>query len=307
MTEWSTSEAVKVPESRKISNSEVSTWLVCQRQYYYSFDLALEPNSYTEALSRGLLGHEVLACYFSELKRGKDHEDAVVTARTFLSSFMHGGPYNLDLVLEMDRILTGYWAYRQGDSDWEILHVEEQFNVFFTTEFEFSMRLDLLVRDRSTQEIILVDHKFVYDFWNQDDLALNPQLPKYIGALRVNGFKVDRAILNQIRYRKLKDPTPDRLYVRESYTPSNNKVVTVVRDQITASEEIVTWRNLPLEERGKKAKCILNKVVCRNCPVKRLCADELDGGDIKYLAATEFKSRTYGYNEPSTASLESLI
>ena len=307
MTDLLTSETVSMAEPRKISNSEVSTWLVCERQYYYQFDLNLEPIRHSEALNRGLLGHEILACYYKELQRGRTHEEAMHTAREFLKSFISGNVYDLPVVLEVDNILQSYWAYRQGDPNWRILHVEEQFNVFFTQEFEFSMRLDLLVQDLTTGEVILVDHKFVYDFWTQDDLALNPQLPKYIGALRVNGFKVDRALLNQLRYRKLKEPTPERLFVRESYSPSNQKVVNIVRDQITASEEIMAWRALPLEERGKKAKHILNKVVCKNCPAKLLCQQELDGAPLDYLIQTEYKSRTYGYNEPSTAGLEALI
>jgi len=294
-------------QSRKISNSEVSTWLVCKRQYYYGFDLALEPIKFNESLSRGLLGHEVLACYYKELQRGRNHETAMATARKFLGEFMGRNVYDLPIILEVDKILQGYWAYRQGDPNWRILHVEEQFDVFLTQEFEFSMRLDLLVQDITTGEVILVDHKFVYDFWTQDDLALNPQLPKYIGALRVNGYKVDRAILNQLRYRNLKEPTPERLFVREPYAPSNQKVVNVVRDQISASQEIVAWKELPLEERGKKAMRILNKVVCRGCPAKVLCQQELDGAPLDYLIKTEYKQRTYGYNEPSTASLESLI
>lgn len=307
MTEHLTSEVVDVPQTRKISNSEVSTWLVCQRQYYYQFDMALEPIRFSDALSRGLLGHDVLAHYYKALQAGTDWEDAAKEAREYLMGFMGGSSYALETVLEIDGILQGYWAYTQGDPNWRILHVEEQFNVFFTQEFEFSMRLDLLVQDTTTGEVILVDHKFVYDFWTQDDLALNPQLPKYIGALRVNGFKVDRAILNQLRYRKLKEPTPERLFVRESYSPSNNKVVNVVRDQITKSQEIMRWRELPIEERGARATRILNKVVCRGCPVKLLCQQELDGAPLDYLVQNEFKSRTYGYNEPSTASLENLI
>lgn len=306
MTEH-TSEVVNVANPRKISNSEVSTWLVCQRQYYYQFDLSLEPVYFSEALSRGLLGHEVLAVYYKALKDGVPHDDAVFKARQFLMTYMGGTTYDLSIVLEVDTILQAYWAYRQGDPNWRILHVEEQFTTFLSNEFEFSMRLDLLVQDLTTGEIILVDHKFVYDFWTQDDLMLNPQLPKYIGSLRANNIKVDRAILNQLRYRKLKEPTPERLFVHESYTPTNAKVVNVIRDQITKSQEIIAWRELPLEVRAKKATRILNKIVCKSCPVKTLCTAELDGAPIDYLIKSDYKSRSYGYNEPSTASLEALI
>jgi hypothetical protein len=59
-----TSEASDLVDTRRISNSEVSTWLTCQQRYYYEFDLKLAPIHNTEALSRGILGHEVLAKYY---------------------------------------------------------------------------------------------------------------------------------------------------------------------------------------------------------------------------------------------------
>jgi hypothetical protein len=79
-----TSEASDLVDTRRISNSEVSTWLTCQQRYYYEFDLKLAPIHNTEALSRGILGHEILAHYYIARKSGHAHEDCVAMARSFL-------------------------------------------------------------------------------------------------------------------------------------------------------------------------------------------------------------------------------
>jgi hypothetical protein len=137
----------------------------------------------------------------------------------FLGSHMGGGSqFDLAIVLELDKILANYWPIAEN-LPWEILHVEQQFDVWLTQEFEFSMRLDLLIRDLSDGKIKVVDHKFVYDFWNMDKIRLSGQLPKYIGALRANNIKVDDAILNQIRYRKMKAPTLDQLFQQTPVAP----------------------------------------------------------------------------------------
>jgi hypothetical protein len=303
-----TSEASDLVDTRRISNSEVSTWLTCQQRYYYEFDLKLAPIHNTEALSRGILGHEVLAKYYIARKAGHSHSDCVEVARTFLGSYMGGGSqFDLAIVLELDKILANYWPIAES-LPWEILHVEQQFDVWLTQEFEFSMRLDLLIRDLSDGKIKVVDHKFVYDFWNMDKIRLSGQLPKYIGALRANNIKVDDAILNQIRYRKMKAPTLDQLFQQTPVAPSNARVVNTVRQQIIASQEIMKWKDLPVEMRGKRALRVLNPMVCNGCPVKGLCMEELDGAPIEYLMQSEYKSREYGYNnEPSTAALENLV
>ncbi len=285
-------------DMRRISNSEVATWLTCKRKYYYEFDLALEPVKSSPALGRGILLHEVLANYYQCLKDGFTHEAAIVNARQLLQTFMANNSYGMETVIEVDRLLAGYWAHYKGDPDWEILEVERGYDVELTSAYEYALRLDLLVKSRSTGHVILVDHKTAYDFWSADDLDLNPQFPKYIGSLRANGLKVDKAILNQIRTRKLKAPGPDDLYRRTVSNPSNAKVANAMREQMLASEEIVAHRALPVEVQEATAIRLLNKAGgCKFCDVKPLCMSEYDGGNITHMVANEFKKRTYGYND----------
>lgn len=305
---------------RRISNSEVATWLTCKRKYYYEFDLNLEPKVSSGALGKGTLLHEGLALYYASLKEWDEgagtpgdpagvtrrHESAVNRARTMLQNFLaSGNGYDFETVMEVDRLLQGYWNFYQGDPNWEILEVEKGYDLAMTEDYEYSLRLDLLVRERNTGAIVLVDHKTAYDFWTEDDLDLNPQFPKYIGSLRANGVNVDKAVLNQIRTRSIKAPTLDQLFRRTVCKPNLAKIGNAMREQVISSMDIMKHRNLPLEVKDQNSVRILSKQVCKFCNVKSLCLAEYDGGDITVAKETDFRQRTYGYNptDNETAAL----
>lgn len=284
-------------DMRKISNSEVATWLRCQRKYYYEFDLNLQPNVQGQALSRGVLLHEILATYYQALKDGGNHSTAMNIGRGVLMQFMgQADQFAIETVMEVDRLLAGYWAFYNGNPDWEIIEVEKQYDVPITDDYEFSMRLDLLVKDRKTGDLAIVDHKTTYDFWQPEDVELNGQFPKYIAALRANGIMVNKVIINQIRTRKIKSTSPDDLYRHAICKPSQAKLTNAMKEQILASEEISKHRTLSIEVKQNISKRVLSKDICKNCDVRPLCISEFDGGDISLMASTEFKQRDYGYN-----------
>jgi len=103
---------------RKISNSEVSSWLACRNQYRYAFDLDLEPIKTKDTLSRGVEGHKILAVYYEQLLAGKSHEDAMLVARTVLQHDLAGNDSgaSMDICLDVDRILQMYWGFYGRDN-----------------------------------------------------------------------------------------------------------------------------------------------------------------------------------------------
>lgn len=288
---------------RRISNSEVATWLTCKRKYYYEFDLNLEPRISSGALGKGTLLHEGLAVYYEDLQAGNSHKVATEVARTRLQSYLSASEYDFETVMEVDRLLQGYWNFYQGDPNWEILEVEKGYDLSMTEDYEYSLRLDLLVRERDTGLVVLVDHKTAYDFWTEDDLDLNPQFPKYIGSLRANGVNVDKAVLNQIRTRSIKAPTMEQLFRRTTCKPSLAKIQNAMREQVISSMEIIQHRALPVEVQAANSVRLLNKTMCKFCNVKSLCLAEYDGGDISVSIETDFRPRTYGYNPTEDAAV----
>jgi hypothetical protein len=254
-------------------------------------------------MAKGTLLHDVLALYYERLKAGIKHSTAIIDARSRLQGYLAGNAYALDTITEVDKLLNGYWNHYQGDPDWEILGVETGYDLTLAEAYTYSLRLDLLVRVRSTGATVLVDHKTAYNFWTEDSLNLNPQFPKYIASLRANGINVDYAILNQIRTRSLKAPGPDDLYRRTKCVPSIAKLTNAMKEQIIASQRIVQHRELPLEVRNSTSLRTLNKMVCDGCRVKSLCMSEYDGGDISIQIQTDYQPRTYGYNDPTEDDL----
>lgn len=286
---------------RKISNSEVSTWNSCQRRYHYEYDLNLTPIVRGKAISTGILGHTALAAYYQARKDGATHDNAVDQAISSLN-YAVSDPDTFEVAMDVNRILTMYFN-GYGDeigTTYKVVEVEQQHDVPLTAESTYSMRLDALMFNLKTGKLELWDHKFVYDFWNFDKLNLSGQFPKYVGALKFDSKDIDVCVLNQLRYRKLKGPSFDDLFKRTVQQPSPLKVKRALKEQVIATQEILTWRELPIGTRGDLAKRVLSPMVCNFCPYKNPCMAEFDGNDLKFVLQNEFTTKTdYGYNAPT--------
>lgn len=287
----------ELQDPRRISNSEVGTWTTCKRKYYFAFDLKLEKIERGEALSRGVIGHEVLESYYGILAEGHSHEDAKHIAATKLTEIMTRPGSDMKLCLSLKTLLDRYWDYYQGHPDWEILEVESSYDLPMTNDFTMPMRLDLLIRIKSTGKIYILDHKFCYDFWSYHQIALSPQFAKYVAGLRYDGKQIDGCILNQIRYRSMKDQDPAKYFKQEVVVPSNAKIRNVVREHIVVSQEIVEHRSKPPGIREALSVHVLNTMICKGCDFKDICASELDGGETEFLIQNEYQTNTYDYNK----------
>jgi hypothetical protein len=297
---------IVVADLRRISNSEVGTWLTCRYKYYLSFVKQIAPKQMGTALGKGTLGHEVLAIYYQRLMDGVPHETAKHDAVNHLMYVMSTSEgYSLDVCTEVRRILEAYWAYYSNDEvTWKILAVEKSFDLDLNESYGMPMRLDLLVQD-ADGKIALVDHKFFYDLPNYDKLALNVQFPKYVGALRHNDIQVDYCVLNVLRTRVLKNPAPSDLFRRIKVDVSPAKVRNALRTHILASEEITEYRSLPEPVQEVRALPLMNDYVCKSCDFAPICITNFDGGDPSYLIETDFTANTYGYND--TPNVEGLL
>lgn len=287
---------------RRISNSEVSTWLQCERKYYYAFDLNLTPRVGGQALTRGIIGHEVLATYYTVLMESGGNVVAAANAadehlRKLLARSTES--WEQELIMDCHRILGRYWEFAANDN-WQILAVEKSYDIPMTDEFTFAMRLDILADIGG--EITLVDHKFVYDFWQQQVMDMNPQMPKYIGTLRNNGLNVSRAMINQLRTRTKKGGmTDEEMFKRAYIKPTQPEIREHMREHILAARQVTAHRSQPVEARERSVLRTMNKMNCNNCHFADLCKAQLMGGDVTYMLQYDYKQNdTYGYNVAAT-------
>lgn len=297
---------------RRVSNSEVGVWLTCQRKYFYSFDLGRAPkitNSIQSikkpsTLEVGTFGHDVLAIYYEALRIGRPLDEALSDAREHMARLMIS-PINWrqEVVSHVATVLQRYWRhYAKADYDkYEILGVEQEYNLPLTDEFAYVFRLDLLLKIRGTTKIELWDHKFKYDFFSPEEISLTGQMPKYLGALRHNGIWPEAVRINQIRA-LTRAPTSswtDKDYfTRTPVVPSNAKIKRAMTEQIIASQEISEWRELPIETRRASAKRAMDAFPspCVKCPFNLPCRMEYDGGNIELLLDKDFGPNSYDYN-----------
>lgn len=290
-----------------ISNSETSMFNTCQRKHFYAFGQRLAPKRMSQGLTRGILGHEILAEWYRLLRQGDDVAQATDEALKLFNPFFveavtNGDEEYTDLLTALKIRVSEYMKiYATDVKAWDILEVESEYRTTLPSGMEYAMRLDLLVRAKSgpyTGELVLVDHKFVYDFYKEDALALNPQMPKYLGILNANGINVQVAVLNQIRTRVNKSkPMTDEDKFRRSYLkPTPTEITTIFKEELVVAREIDRLRNIgdPLIWEANVIRN-MGSMTCPMCPYASLCKSDLMGQDTRLQKMMDFEEPVYGY------------
>lgn len=287
---------------RNVSNSEVTAWLTCRRQYYYAFVLELTPKSTPTPLARGTLGHSAFQRYAEGRLQGMSHEVALKYSQTVFTDAM--SEIGIEVVMETKFLYDRYMAHHKGWPNWEILGTEQRIDCQITDTLSMPMRYDMYVREVKTNRRLIVDFKFAYDFWSPEDHDLNGQNPKYITVMNNAGMPVDGAVLEEIRTRKLgteKSADPKNLWRRTHYFPSITKKRSVLKQHIGASLEIENFRSLSDDKMQDSAIPVLNKHgACKYCNFKELCIIDLEGGEKNVAIEVGFTKNTYGYNQQDT-------
>jgi RecB family exonuclease len=280
---------------RVISNSEALTWIKCPRKYYYQYDLALEPIKTPGYFFRGHVVHAAHERYYKALAAGKSHEQAVEAGKDVFTQTMEKDVNgdNFNDVATLRTMMLRYWDEVARYDDWDILAVEQNYNLPITDEFSFGFTPDLIARIDG--QVTVVDHKNVYDFWKRRELDLDPQSRKYMAALIAMGKNVDRVMHNQTRWRltKTRRQETEELFRRDYAIPNADERRGMIAEQLKLMMRIHKHRQMDIKERERDALRVLDKVTCEKCPFAELCYGELRGGKMQTLIDTEFRENTY--------------
>lgn len=199
-----------------VSHSEVESYLLCRRKHYYGYTLSLRRVRESMSLALGSAGHKILEAFYAKiLAAGNSHDeqleafgDALEAAREMHAEIMREGFEQPEQRADLRELVEVFFDNEPFVLEgWTILAVEKQFNLEYdpANSSRYPFVVDLIVRSPKGK-IVVVDHKFVYDFYSYEDSQLQPQIPKYIGALRALGFKVDYGVYNMLRTRKVTGP-----------------------------------------------------------------------------------------------------
>lgn len=275
-----------------VPNSEADTFLTCEMRHYYAFGERLQPKSYGAGLSRGIAGHSALEVFYASQKAG----DAFTVSKNKMLEFMQaeilagikkGNSDNTAVLVALQKLLLEYLEF-YGQEDREILSVEE---TFLFEEFPF--KPDMIVRDKKTREVTLVDHKFLYNFYNGSLASMFPQIPKYVGALRALGFKVHKAEFNMLRHRN----NAQVKFRRLSIDLPDKRIKQYQHEHAIASQRIDSYKSLLLSDWHDSVLRTANSFTCTHCPFSTLCQTDLDGlPGRNILVKSFFEPNTYGYS-----------
>lgn len=285
-----------------ISHSEGDQFVRCEAAHWYGYGMKLQAKSNSGGMFRGTLNHMILEIFFKSLKNGWDYETARTRALKYMNLLVLRTDGNFDVILELQDFVPGFLLYyRQNymDKGWTILAVEKEFRLTLPSPYEgyeyvYPFKIDLILQNK-VGDIYIWDHKTIYNFYTDEEVALMPQLPRYIGALRALGFKVHGAMLNQIRWRPVKSTATKDHYRTESIYLSDTKIQNMFLEHLKNMRAIAEYKLMPEEQWRSSVRRTLSQMVCKNCPFKTLCLMDLSGKDLSLTMRTLYEPNTYGY------------
>ena len=278
-----------------ISNSEVLTWSTCQKKWDYEHKQRLAPKHVSDALSRGILFHELMEVLYNTLMETNMHwptaeANAVGLLDQMVQDSLELNRDDMPLMLELRTLLVEYCDYAKDNQNWEIFGVEMKCGGEYGTT-PVAGRLDLLIRfldGPHKGKICIVDHKTSYRMWSENDQYQQGQMFKYAQWLNdEHGMDITLGAYNFILYRAKQD----KFQLKVIDLPKK-KQLQVHDDHIAYAKQIQSARvsTEPLPRSW-------NKQVCGMCNFKELCNAEVGGetNASKRLKEFDFKANEYGY------------
>lgn len=289
-----------------ISNTRVTTRNLCKRMDYYRFILNIEPRVFPHYIDTGLLGHSALEIYYSFMRDGSPVDECKKAALNFLREqaklSIKEAPEDFERIQRINYLvwlIDGYAEFYRVEP-FKVLEVEKVYTASITTDINYGMKLDTLVEFTSGKyrgDLVVMDHKFVYNFKSIVEIQMDAQLPKYIKTLQDNGYTVTKGLFNQLRRREMKNPQPEDLFRRSWLKTNKAESEQIWREQTNTAIKIYSDSRISIDTIKDDAVRTLSLIVCRSCMFADLCKAELNGDNVTNLLTSNYKQSTYGYTE----------
>lgn len=200
-------------EKTIISYSELDTYRQCPLKHTWAYkERWRRPTDPNGALAKGSLWHLVLETHYNVIKthdRVSEQSqtaallEASIAVQPLLVDERNGAQTDTQILVQW--MYDGYVALWGADPDWDIIGVEESFQIPLLTPageptpYELKGKIDVVVRDRVTGHLWVVDHKSGANLPSQMDLEIDDQFGLYSWAMRQQGRPVLGAIHNASR------------------------------------------------------------------------------------------------------------
>jgi len=205
------------PGAVVVSYSELDTGRQCPHKHALAYkERWTQPKDERTAAGRGTMWHQMLDSHYTALKEGAGPEGARKAVAQRVQDFRSVGkdPDTIDLLVWMYEGYVEKWGF---DEQWEVLVVEYKTIVPLRTatgrlsKFDLKMMIDLVVRDRDTRKVWIVDHKSHANLPKDRELELDDQFGLYTWGLRALGHDIFGCIYNTARTTRNKGDFPNAL------------------------------------------------------------------------------------------------
>lgn len=274
-----------------VSYSELDTFRQCPLKHHWAYkERWRRPVAEDGALAKGSLWHLVMERHYQILAEherltpesvAEALEASKLATREFLVDQKTGVQSEVQALIEW--IYRGYIERWQADSDWEILGVEEGFqlplesSVGVDSEIQIKGKIDLVVRDRLTGQLWVVDHKSGSNLPSQMDLEIDDQFGLYSWAMRKLGRPVLGAIHNAAR-------TTQNLADKPGYTGKSSPQTLDQRFSRTfLNRSEIELTNIALDAYNAAAVAYSDQTIYSS-PDPRQCGWKCDFKEIHLLA-----------------------
>lgn len=314
-----------------ITQSDVKSWLQCQRRYYYSRVLNLEPRKPAIQLMRGTALHEMIQAKamgtsWKEVLAKLEQENKGL--------FKEEQDEFGTLPKELKRMFLAYirhWRSRGEELEYQLVE-QEMGPLKLTKHTAFMGKCDGLSAPDQNRRNWLVEHKTHKKIPDEIVRLSNMQILIYTWALRKMGYKVHGVLWDYIR---TKPPTKPKVLkggglskakkidtnyetyykVIEENNLNPDDYRDILRDLKARGETFFKRVYLPIQEsavdevfeefkrvslqiyenRERPARNLSKD--CNWCPFYSLCHAELNGMDAEFIKKAEFKERQKRYSD----------
>lgn len=184
------------PDDLIVTHSELDAYRRCPLMWMLAYKerWTLQERDDEHALTKGILYHEVMEQHYLALQKHGQNATGLAVAEARARDLLWTGADQSELQALVWWMYTGYVAKYGADPQWEILGVEVKFQARLKGRYFLKGKLDLVIRERKTLKIWIVDHKSGANLPTEMELDIADQFGLYSWLLREGGIVVAGAI-----------------------------------------------------------------------------------------------------------------
>jgi RecB family exonuclease len=221
---WQAPPMIEVEEGDKVvTHSEIDAYRQCPLKWKLAYDERWTKQDRIDdhPLSKGILWHDVMELHYTGIKHIQDGVWGQEQGMDHIARGVAGLLWNQETGEQSELQSLVWWMY-QGylekygyDPQWEILAVEVKFQARLrdpqgrATRYVLKGKLDLVIRDRKTRKIWIVDHKSGANLPDEMELDLADQFGVYAWLLGEYGIDVIGVIHSGARTTRNKGDLPE--------------------------------------------------------------------------------------------------